>query len=208
MPEIKDEELAALKAQADKAKALEAELAELKKPKDDPKDKEDPSLVEKAAKERERADAEASKSKRLESAIKFDLNSEKFLKDHANLLPSEVKDLFTQAGKENYADAIEKDAAIKSGMIQSFFSVQANVDLLTAGQKSQLDDYLKLTKTGKQEKAQSVYEMIFEPAFEMLKRVKKAEALQKGHGSGDDDDYKKRLIAGSRKHYLGETKNA
>lgn len=208
MPEIKDEELVALKAAAEKATALEAELAKLKNPPKDDKKEEDPDLIKKAADERKKTDDDAARSKRLEAAIKFDLTSEKFLKDHSNILPAEVSDIFKQAGKENYADAIEKDAAIKSGMIQSFFSVQANVDLLTAGQKSQLDDYLKLTKTGKQEKAQSVYEMIFEPAFEMLKRVKKAEALQKGHGAGDDDDYKRRLIAGSRKHYLGETKNA
>ena len=31
--------------------------------------------------------------------------------------------------------------AIKSGLIQSFFQVQANVDMLTSGQKAILDDY-------------------------------------------------------------------
>lgn len=213
MPEITDDELKAFKAAAAERDAAKAELDKLKAApppkKDDEEDPEkDPELREKAAKDRQKKEADAANSKRLETALRYEMRSEQFLKDNEGLLPTEVADIFKQASKENYADAIEKDAAIKSGVIQSFFAVQANVDLLTAGQKSQLDDYLKLTKTGKQEKAQSTYEMIFEPAFEMLKREKKAEALKKGHGTGDDDAYKKRLMSGSRKHYLGETKNA
>lgn len=211
-PEITEDELKAFKAAAAERDAAKSELEKLKAappPKkddksDDEEDDKDQELRDKAKADREAKDAEASKSKRLEAAVRFDMSSEKFLKDHSALLPSEVADIFKQASKENYSDAIEKDAAIKSGMIQSFFAVQANVDLLTAGQKTQLDDYLKLTKTGKQDKAQSTYEMIFEPAFEMLKRTKKAEALQSGHGDGGDDQYKQRLIAGSRKHYFGE----
>ena len=120
-----------------------------------------------------------------------------------------MADIFKEAEKEKYADVIEKDSAIKAGVIQAFFAVQANVDLLTASQKSALDDYLGLTKNGKQEKAQTTYDMIFEPAFETLRKVKKAEALSKGLAQNSDtqDDYKKKLMDGSRKHYFGE-KNA
>lgn len=208
-PEITQEELDAFKAAQAERDAAKKELDALKaSTPPTKKEPEDPSLQEKARLERERKEAEAGRTKLMESALRFDVNSEKFLKDNSALLPSEVSDIFKQAGKETYSDAIEKDQAIKSGMIQAFFSVQANVDLLTSGQKKELEDYLKLTKNGKQEKAQGVYDMIFEPAFETLKRVKKAEALSKGHGSGDDDSYKKKLMAGSRKHYLGESKNA
>lgn len=128
------------------------------------------------------------------------------MKENASLLPAEVASIFEQANKEKYADAIEKDSTIKSNLIQSFFAVQANLDLLTGSQKAALDDFLKLTKTGKQDKAQSTYDMIFEPAFETLKRVKKAEALSKGFGQADStqDDYKNRIMKGSMKHYLGE----
>lgn len=189
--------------------ALKAELAALKaKAPTPPAD--DPDLQEKARKARESSDKDASRTKSLENALKFSLRSSEFLKQNEALLPKEVADIFKQADKENYSDAIEKDGAIKAGLVQSFFSVQANVDLLTAGQKSSLDDYLKLTKTGKQEKAQAIYDMIFEPAFEMLKRVKKAEALTRGHAAGTDveDNYRKRLLAHSRKHYLGEKTDA
>jgi hypothetical protein len=173
-------------------------------PKPDPKT--DPDLGDRARAAREAAERESDRTKRLESSIRFTMGAPDFLKKNESLLPKEVADIFTQAEKENFADAIEKDSAIKSGLIQSFFSVQANVDLLTAGQKATLDDYLKLTKNGKQEKAQAIYDMVFEPAFEMLKRVKKAEALSRGHGSGSDSEnaYKNKLIGLSRKHYLGE----
>ncbi len=171
---------------------------------DDEEDDESDDLVGKARKQRDADDKDQERVKRLESSIAFNMKSEEFLKQNESLLPSDVHDIFKAAQKENYADQTEKADALKAGVIQSFFAVQANVDLLTSGQKRTLDDYLKLTKTGKQDKAQAVYEMIFEPAFELLKREKKAEALRKGHGTGSDDAYKARLMKGSRQHYLGE----
>lgn len=188
-PDPKDQEIANLKK--------ELEALKTKPP-------EDPDLLEKARKQREADDKKQADTKSLEAALKFNLNSAQFLKDHASLLPKDIADIFKSAEAEKFDTAIEKDAAIKAGIIQSFFSIQANLDLLTPGLKSSLEDYLKLTKTGKQEKAQQIYDSIFEPAFEMLKRVKKAEALQKGHGTGNDDAYKQKLMAGSKKHYLGE----
>ncbi len=163
----------------------------------------DPTLADRARKSKESDDADKSKMKRLENALTFNLKSQDFLKSNEALLPKSVAEIFTQADKETYADAIEKDAAIRSGIVQSFFSVQENMDLLTPSLKASLDEYLKLTKTGKQDKALAVYESIFEPAFEMLKRVKKAEALGKGYGGTDDADtaYAKRMEALSKKHY-------
>lgn len=167
----------------------------------------EPDLLVKAKDDRDALDKDRGKIKRLESSITFNMRSPEFLKANASLLPKETSDLFAAAEKETYNDATEKADAIKSGLIQSFFQVQANVDLLTPGQKAALDEFLNLTKTGKQDKAQSTYEMIFEPAFEMLKRVKRAEALRGGHsGSDADDAYKKKLMAGSAKHYRMEKK--
>jgi poly-gamma-glutamate capsule biosynthesis protein CapA/YwtB (metallophosphatase superfamily) len=91
-------------------------------------------------------------------------------------------------------------------VIQEFFKLQSNLELLTPGLKNQLEDYLKLTKTGKQEKAQQMFDAVFEPALEMLKRTKRAEALSRGHGLGGsgDDAYKEKINKVSRSHYLGE----
>jgi hypothetical protein len=163
----------------------------------------DEDLNEKARKQREADDKKSGDSKALEAALRFDMSRGDFLKSHASILPKDVTDIFAAADKETYGSAVEKDSAVKAGLIQSFFAVQANVDALTPGHKSQLEDYLKLTKNGKQEKAAHVYSMIFEPALEMLKRTKKAEALSKGHGSSSDVEqaYKQKLMNGSQQHF-------
>lgn len=201
-PDPKPDPAAELAALREENARLKAEM--------DSKNKDESDLHQKAKDKRHSEERDAAHIKRIENALKFDLNSKEFIKQNESLLPKEVKDVFTQAEKEKFNDAIEKDAAIKSGIIQSFFSVQANVDLLTGSQKVQLDEYLKLTKNGKQDKAAAMYDMIFEPAFEMLKRIKKAEALSRGgHAASTDveEAYKNKLMAGSKKHYFGE-KNA
>lgn len=162
-------------------------------------------LVSKAKKNRDRDAKRGDDQKALEAALRFTLDAPNFLKNNATLLPKDITDIFTAADKESFDSAKDKADAIKAGVIKSFFSVQSNLDLLTPGVKSQLEDYLKLTNTGRQDRASAIFDTIFEPAFEMLKRVKKAEALGKGHstsGSGDDA-YKEKLMRSSRKHHLG-----
>jgi hypothetical protein len=185
------------------------EKLEGKSQKDDD-DVDDDDLRDKAKKQREADDKQKGASRALENALKFSLNAENWIKSNQSLLPKTVPDIFKTADKENFESAVEKDSAIKAGIIQEFFTVQANLDLLTPGLKTVLDDYLKLTKTGKQEKALQIYDQVFEPALEMLRRVKKAEALQKGYGSSSDneDAYKQKMINLSRKHYLGEKHGA
>jgi chemotaxis protein histidine kinase CheA len=191
---------------------LAAQFAELKKQNEDLQNKlkalekppaDDPDLLKKARDQKEQDQQKANDLKATESALRFTMSAPDFLKTNASLLPKNAPDIFKQAEKETYNSAIDKDKAIKAGLIQSFFEVQSNVDLLTPGLKNQLEDYLKLTNTGKQDKAAQVYEAIFEPAFEMLKRVKKAEAVGKGYGSGSgaDEDYKNKMMALSTKHY-------
>ncbi len=164
----------------------------------------DEDLSSKAKKARAATDKTVNDQKATESVLRFSIALPQWMKDNSALLPKDVPDLLVQAEKEKYENAFEKDAAIKSGIVQSFFSVQANLDLLTPALKSTIEDYLKLTKNGKQEKARHIFETIFEPTLETLRLVKKAATLSKGHGDGGDDAYKKKLMSGSRKHHLGE----
>lgn len=198
-----------LEAERSARRALEERLSKLegrstrKSDDDDETDDDEEDLSAKARKHRKADDKKSADSKALEQAIKFDLQSESWLKTNQALLPKTIGDIFVAASKEKFEDAIEKDRALKAGIINEFFAVQANVDLLTAGQKAELEDYQKLTKNGKQERAQRMFDMVFEPAFETLKRVTKADALRRGHGSASDSDeaYKRKLIEGSQKHY-------
>ena len=167
----------------------------------------DDDLLKKAEAERKAKESKGADSKSLESALKFTIAAPEWLKTNLSLLPKDVEGIFSAAAKESYDDEVQKACAIKSGVVQSFFKVQENMDLLTSAQKIVLDDWLKLTKTGREEKAQAIYDSIFEPSFEMLKRLKKAATLsQSGARNSDDAEtaYKTKLISGSKKHYLGD----
>lgn len=170
-----------------------------------------PSLNDKAKQEQEARDKAANDSKSLEGALRFSMGVADFIKTNAELLPKDFEGIVTAAEKENYGSATEKAIAIKSAFIQSYFSQQANLDQLTPGQKSQVEDWLKLTKTARLEKAVMLYDNVFEPAFEMSKRVRKATQLaQSGQVNSTDAEkaYRDKLIKGSRKHYMGEKANA
>ncbi len=192
------------------AKETKTEPPKTEPPKTDPKEeKKEEDLREKIAKEKVAANAKVDERKAIEKVLRFNLGIGEFVKTNKEALPGEFNDLLTQAEKENYDTAQDKANAIKSAFVQSFFAVQANVDFLTATQKEVLNDYLKLTKKGREDKAEAVYENLFEPAFETFKRVKKAEELGRARSgfassSKQTDGYKQRLMAGSRKTYLNE----
>lgn len=192
---------------------LEKQLAEMQKSNQSNNSNQQQSnqddLAEKARKEKELADKKAAETKDLESALKFTMGSANFLKDNGDYLPESVKNIFELAEKENYGSTVQKANAIKVGVILDFFKIQSNLDLLTPGHKTMLEKFKALTKDGREEKAQEVYEMVFEPTLESLKRDKKAEQMRKGEAPQTDVDkaYKERLMKGSRKHHLGE-KNA
>jgi hypothetical protein len=173
-----------------------------------PAPKDDPSLEEKARLQREELERKTSDSKRLEKAVRFTLAAKEWAKTNASLLPKTIDGILDQAEKENYATAVEKDNAIKVGLISEFFGQQANLDLLTDSQKVVLEDFKKLTKDKKQEQVQQLYETLFEPTFESLKKIKKAQEVGAGQANSTDAEsaYKKKLMELSQKHYLGEKK--
>lgn len=178
-------------------------------PKDDKKEKHEETLRDKASKEKQTEDEKKAEMAGIEKALTFNLTAQDFVKQNADLLPNDIGEILKIADKEKYDTAMQKAKAVKTAFIQSFFSVQSNVELLTAHQKSALDDYLKLTKNGKEDKAVFIFENIFEPAFETLKKVKKAEELGKSRSglaasSKVEDGYKARLMASSRKTHLNE----
>jgi hypothetical protein len=207
IPDDSTKELSELKASN---AALLARLDALEKkgnpnPTPNPDDK---TLADKVEADRKAKEKTTSDTQKLERALKFTLTSADWVKTNASLLPKNIEGIFAQAEKENYSSAMEKADAIKVGIVSEFFSIQSNLDLLTETQKINLEDFKKLTKTDKQDRVQSVYDTVFEPTFEMLKRVKKAEQISKGLGDPSDSEtaYKEKMKAISRKHYLGEKK--
>lgn len=191
--------------------ALNAKIAELEaklnappkeKPNDTPQD-----LGDKTRQFQKQKGDEAS----LESALQFNLTADKFLDENKALLPESVVDMFEVAKKESFDSQVQKAIAIKTGIVQHFFEIQENLDLLTDRQKKEVENYFKLTKNGKEEKVQFIYDNIFEPTLINLKKSKKAEELQlksKGLHNGTDAEkaYIEKLKKLSRERYLGEKK--
>lgn len=206
-PDDSTKELSELKASN---AALLARLDALEKKGNPTPTPDDKSLADKVEADRKAKEKQTTDHQKLERALKFTLTSNDWVKTNATLLPKNIEGIFAQAEKENYSTAMEKADAIKVGIVSEFFSIQSNLDLLTETQKISLEDFKKLTKTDKQDRVQSIYDTVFEPTFEMLKRVKKAEQISKGLGDSTDSEtaYKEKMKAISRKHYLGEKKNA
>jgi hypothetical protein len=205
-----------------KAETLEKELADAKKSKQkekskdhedgegegegDDKETDDKDLNKSVAKDKKAREERAAETKRMEQALRFNLNSDKFIKEHESILPSGMVDIFKAAEKEQYDSEVEKSLAIKSALISAFFKVQANVDSLTKPQQEAVKDFEKLTVRAREERAEDMFTNVFEPAITSLKQVKKAEELNKANqGLGNSTDgqkkYAEKMIAGSSQHY-------
>lgn len=195
-PDPKDKEISDLKAK----------IAEMEKTKTPPKQDHPADLAAKAAKEREDSEKKAKHEKQLEHSIRFTGQAKEWAKSNASLLPKNIDSILDTAEKEKYDSVIQKDAAIKVALIQEFFGQQPNLDLLTGSQKVALEDFKNLTKDKKQEQAQHVFDTLFEPTFETLKKVKRAEQIAKGHAdqSTGEQAYRDRRLKLARKQHLGE----
>lgn len=221
--EVEDTEYNGLKTAVtekdSKIKDLETKLAEANKGKPEPKVNEgedggegDDDLLDKTKKaEKAKADSQA-KQKSLESALEFNLKLPEFVKTNDKFLPTEIAGIIEASKKENYDSSVQKANNIKASVIKSFFSVQENVDLLTTGQKNNLDNYLGLTKNAREEKAEFIYENIFEPALQMKIKFEKAKELNRStngqtDGTDQDKEYANRLMKSSQAAHLG-TKGA
>src|SRR6478752_7591702 len=136
--------------------ALIAKIAELEK-KIAGGSSQEASLNEKVKREREDQERKQSETKALESAFLFNHSALDFVKQNESVLPEDISALIEASNKERYESSIQKANATKAAIIQSVFSQQANYDFLTETQKSIVADYLKLTKNGKEEKADHMW---------------------------------------------------
>lgn len=174
----------------------------------------DPSLADKARKEREAREKGQADAAKIERDISYNLGVKKFVEDHKAFLSEDVQGILAQAEKEKYDTAGQKAAELRTEIIEAFFKVQANSDILTSAQKRILADFQKLTKDGKRQDSEKVYESVFEPALEMVKRVKKAEELNlaaRGYATaagGPLGAYKQKLFEAAQRVIINKNKKA
>lgn len=213
------EEIKALqdaKAESDrKLTEMQAELEKLKKPppKEEPEKDED-DLGKKAEKDRKALEDAKGKTRRIQQALKFEMSLPEFTKANKGIVPADFEGILERAGKENFDDAVAKAIAIKSSFLSTFFTVKENYESLTASQKEVVDGFLGQTKIGREEQAEKLYETIFEPALESIKKVRKAEQLNRARngfsdgGSSVIKDYEQRIIKQSEAAYQKKKKGA
>lgn len=158
---------------------LKAEIESLKKGKGKEGDPPEGDLVEKAKREREEKDKLNASQGEVERAVKFNLTIDQFAKDNKDFLPEDVGGILTQAAKEKYGSEFEKASALKTAIMKTYFSLQANLDSLTPSQKKSVDNWLALTPKGREEKSADMYDNVFEPCIDTVRRVKKAEEVSR-----------------------------
>lgn len=173
-------------------------------PKETPK--EDPTLADKAEKERIEAEKRQADAKAIERDITFNLSIKDFVKTNAQLLPKGIEDVVRIAEGENYDSPAAKASAVRDSIISTFFKIQANRDTLTEWQRETLDNYFKLTKAGREAESSKIFATVFEPSFAMVKSIKAQEERSRssqGYMTGSEADraYQQKLIEHSTKRY-------
>lgn len=193
----------------DALESIKAELASLRaelaksKPADPLIEPDD--LSRKVEKDKLERDKKQGETKQIEGAVRFNTSFAEWIKTNKSLLPTSISDLQVQADKEKFNSEVEKSKEIKVGIVNQFYALQSNLDLLTEGQKKTLDDFKALTKAERELRVESIYENIFEPSFQSLKNIERAKKISKGHAEGDDkhSDYVQKMIEMSTKKYIG-----
>lgn len=198
----KSEKKKRFKEMMDRIESLSSQIAELKGGKKLESDLY--SKTEDHNKEREKTDQT---SKEIEEAVLFNSSIPSFIQDNRDILPSDVSDIIAVADKERYDRVSDKERAVKSAILQSFFKIESNLDLLTQTQKRLIDDYFKLSSKGKEDRAKDVYSNVFEPSVMMLKKIKKAEEVAKSRngvriGSKPEQDYLEKMIKISKQKHM------
>lgn len=159
-------------------KAMRAEITELKgKGAAGAGAGNDPSIAERVEAERKVREKNKLETDKIERDISYNMGILKFAEDHKSHLAENIGEIITAADKQKFDNHAEKASTLRTEIIDAFFKVQSNLDILTPAQKRNLADFQKLTKDGKRQESEKVYESVFEPALEMVKRVKKAEEL-------------------------------
>lgn len=205
MDALKAEYESKLKAKDDEHVKTKSELDKYTKTKND----DAASLEEKARKDREDKEKSGKHEKSLESAITFNNSTKDFLKNNEGLLPKSIEGIFQAAEKVTYDSAIQKANEIKVGIFSEYFKIEENLKDLTGPQKIEVDAFLKLSKTGKEQDIERVYSMIFEPVLESARKVEKARQLNNGHKNQTEGEkgFADKMMKMSQKHYGIGAKN-
>lgn len=157
------------------------------------KDKEpEKNIVDDAKQKLAEEQAAKNNNAEMESAIKFNMNIEKFVKDNEKVLPSEAKKIIETIGGRNFGSESEKANNTRKAIIDSFIQLQANIDVLPASQKEAVERYKNLTEEEKVKQSSRFWGIVDVGTTNKV-LMRKAEQ-QRGDSSGNADDFEKRFL--------------
>lgn len=163
-------------------KAIDAYLA---KQKADEEAKSKENIVNEAQKKLTDEKKTAEERADIESAIKFNMNIDKFVSDNSALLPAEAKKILETVNGKSYSSEKSKADELRKSLIESFIQVQGNIDALPQSQKEQVANYKALTEDEKVRQS-TKYWGIVDVGISQKMLTKKASELAKAGGTGGD----------------------
>lgn len=155
------------------------------------------NIVDDAKKRLETEKKAQEENTELETAIKFNMNIDKFITDNEKILPEEAKKIIEEINSKNFSGEREKANNTRKAIIDSFIQVEDNIKILPASQKELVEKYKKLTEDEKVK--QSVkYWGIVDVGIGNKILMRKADQ-QRGGSEGAPDEFEKRWLAQGEK---------
>lgn len=173
-------------------KAIEAYIASQEK---DKPEKEKPETIVNEAKSKLNQEQQAAADRAdIESAIKFNMNIDKFVTDNQALLPAEAKKILETVNGKSYSSEKSKADELRKSLIDSFIQVQANIDALPQSQKDQVNIYKALTEDEKVRQSTKFWGVVDVGISQKMLTKKANELAKAGNGGGDSGAFEQRFL--------------
>ena len=131
-----------------------------------------------------------------ESATKFEIGFDKMREDYKAFLPSETESIVNFVNGQKHENKIDKARDLKVALMDAFFKVQKNIDVLNSTFKDKVSAYNGLTQEAKRKEA-NVYWEVLEVALENHKLIGKGQAANRANGQpggGSDEEYNAKVF--------------
>ena len=152
--------------------------------KEDPKE-ENKGLLDEAKKNMEKQSNQEEDQANIERALGFNMTISAFADKYKDILPASIKSVIDTANGKTYTSAIAKADEMRKAILEAFLEVQANVDSLPDGMKAKANAFKALTEDAKRAKSGQYWEIV-EVGAELQNSKKRAEAVNRANGNGND----------------------
>ncbi len=188
--------------------ALQAEIAALKKGKEDPKPapKDDPraDVLAQAAAQKQRQE----ERERMQEAIKFNLAIAQYVADNKDYLTPIAAGIVDKVNEKQFTDEEKKSLNMRKNLLEDFFSQQANIDAAPEELKGRIMAFKALAEDDKEKQAATYWDLL-QLTVDRKKLTAQVEAAKRARQGGYEEsndlikNYNAKVFA-RKSQYLGE----